>query len=124
MNSLVKSFPFAAILSLAMATTASAIQPDRAATSVKLTESQDLIAQTKPPSRLNQTRTRRFIDEMITLHMQMVEAAEEALQSQDPEIKSMAQETIKTSNAAINRMMEMRRKLYRYLDEGIGDDAR
>lgn len=123
MNLLVKSFPLAAILSLAMATTASAIQPDSAATSGKLTESHGLIAQTKPPTRLNQTRSRRFIDKMISLRMQMVEAAEEALQSQDPEIKRMARETIRTSNAEINKMMEMRSKLYRYLDEGIGDDA-
>ena len=125
MNLLVKSFPLAAILSLAMATTASAIQPDSAATSTKLTESQGLIAQTPPRNLIQQTetRSRRFINQMMMLHMQMVESAEEALQSPNPEIKRMAQQTIKTSNAEINKLMEMRGKLYRYLDEGIGDDA-
>lgn len=123
MNSLLKSFPFAAIITLAVATTASAIQPD-ADTSVKLTESQSLIAQSKPATtRLNQTRSRRLIDQMLMLHLQMVAAAEEAMQSPDPEIRKMAQETMKNSNAAIDRMLEMRRKMYRYLDEGIGDDA-
>ena len=53
----------------------------------------------------------------------MVESAEEALQSPNPEIKRMAQQTIKTSNAEIDKLMEMRGRLYRYLDEGIGDDA-
>lgn len=126
MNLLVKSFPLAAILSLAMATTASAIQPDSAATSTKLTESQQgLIAQTPPRNLIQQveTRSRRFINQMMMLHMQMVESAEEALQSRDPEVKRMAQQTLKTSNAEINKLMEMRGKLYRYLDEGIGDDA-
>jgi uncharacterized protein (DUF305 family) len=113
MNSLIKSCAFAGMLSLAMATTASATQPDsNAATSAKLAESQSLIAQTNPRGLLNQTRSRRFIDEMIMLRMKMVDVAEEALQSQDPEIKNMAQETIKSSNAEINRMMEMRRERY------------
>ncbi len=108
-----------------MATTASAIQPgSNTATNTKLTESQSLTAQKEPRSRLqNETRSRRFVDKMISLHMQMVEAAEEALQSKDPEIKRMAQQTIKDSNASISRMMQMRAELYRYLDEGIGDDA-
>lgn len=125
MNSFVKCFPIAAILTLTMATTASAIQPvSKTATNIKLTGSQSLIAQKEPRSRLqNETRSRRFVDKMISLHMQMVEAAEEALQSKDPEIKRMAHQTIKDSNASISRMMQMRAELYRYLDEGIGDDA-
>jgi len=93
-----------------------------AATSVKLTESQDLIAQTKPLVACQNQNEALYRREMITLHMQMVEAAD--TQSQNPEIKSMAQETIKTSNAAINRMMEMRRKLYIVLMKMRGDDAR
>jgi hypothetical protein len=57
-----------------MSTTASAINPtDSAANSVKLTESQNLIAQ-KNRGLLNETRTRRFINDMITLYMKIVEA--------------------------------------------------
>lgn len=123
MNLIVKSFPLAALLSLAMATTASAIQPDSATTSTKLIESQKLIAQTSPRNRQNETRSRRFVNQMMMLYMQMVDSAEEALQSPDPEIKRMAQQTIKDSNAQITKLMDMRRKLYRYLDDGIGDDS-
>lgn len=107
-----------------MATTAGAIQPATATTTIKLTESQRLIAQTPaPPTRQNQTRSRRFVNTMMMLHMQMIESAEEALQSPDPETKRMAMQTIKDSNAQINKLMDMRRKLYRYLDDGIGDDS-
>jgi uncharacterized protein (DUF305 family) len=74
------------------------------------------IAQVSPSSRLNETRSRRFIDEMIMLHMKMIEAAESALQSPDPEVKNMARETIKSSNNEIGRMMKMREKFYRYED--------
>lgn len=124
MNLIVKSFPLATILSLAMATTAGAIQPATATTTIKLTESQRLIAQTPaPPTRQNQTRSRRFVNTMMMLHMQMIESAEEALQSPDPETKRMAMQTIKDSNAQITKLMDMRRKLYRYLDDGIGDDS-
>lgn len=124
MNLIVKSFSLAAILSLAMATTASAIQPASATTSIKLAESQRLLAQRPTRNRIEtETRSRRFVNQMMMLHMQMVDSAETALQSPDPEVKRMAQQTIKDSNAQINKLMEMRRKLYRYLDEGIGDDS-
>lgn len=109
MNLFVKSFPLAAILSLAMATTASAIQPD-SVTSIKLTD-RSLIAQTPPPGNLVQqveARARRFINQMMMIHIQMIESAEEALQSQNPEIRRMAQQTIKTSNAEIDKLMDMR----------------
>jgi uncharacterized protein (DUF305 family) len=53
---------------------------------------------------------------MIMLRLKMVEAAEEALQSPNPEIKRMAQEVIKTSNAEIKKMMEMRGKFGIYED--------
>ena len=101
------------MLSLAVATTAGATQPDSTvANKAKLLQSQSLIAQTYPRGVLNETRSRRFLDEMIVLHMKMADMAQEALQSQNPEIKKMAQETIKSSNAEINRMREMRRKIY------------
>jgi len=56
-----------------------------------------LIAQTKPQYRLNQNEA-LYRREMITLHMQMVEAAEEALNPRT--LKSRVWQTIKTSNAA------------------------
>jgi uncharacterized protein (DUF305 family) len=113
MKSLLKSSALAVMLSLAVATTAGATQADStAANRAKLSQSQSLIAQTYPRGVLNETRSRRFLDEMIVLHMKMADMAQEALQSQNPEIKKMAQETIKSSNAEINRMREMRRKIY------------
>ena len=50
------------------------------------------------------------------LRMKMVEAAEEALQSPDSEIKRMAQQTIKTNNTEIKKMMEMRERFKLYED--------
>jgi uncharacterized protein (DUF305 family) len=118
MNSLVKNSALAIMLSLAMATTAKATQPDSSTTSVKPAESQSLIAQKYPRGLLNETRTKPYIDEMIMLHMQMVNAAERAMQSQNPEIRRMAEETMKSSNAQINTLMEMRRKFFENPDKG------
>ena len=120
MNALVKSIAFTTI-GLAIATTsASAAQvnnPDTNTTShANIIEFNRQIAQVSPSSRLNETRSRRFIDEMIMLRMKMVEAAESALQSPNPEVKRMAQEVIKTSNTEIKRMMEMRGKFGIYED--------
>jgi len=119
MNSLVKNSALAVMLSLSMATTARATQPDsNAATSAKPAESQSLVAQTSPRSRFDATRTRPFVDEMIMLHMQMVDAAQKAMQSQDPEIRRMAEETMKTSNDKIITLMEMRRSFFENPDKG------
>jgi len=120
MNTLVKSIAFTT-MGLAIATTsASAAQvnnPDTSMTThANTVELNSQIAQSSPSSRLNETRSRRFIDEMIMLRMKMVEAAEEALQSPNPEIKRMAQEVIKTSNAEIKKMMEMRGRFGIYED--------
>lgn len=119
MNSILKNSTLAVILSLAMATTAKATQPDsKVVASVKPVESQNLVAQMRPRSRFDATRTRPFIDEMIMLHMQMVDAAQRAMQSQDPEIKKMAEEKMKFSNAQINTLMEMRKSFFENPDKG------
>lgn len=117
MSFLIKGTALAGILSLAMATNVSASQPNSVlAFNVKLAESQNQSAQKSPSGMLNETRARRFLDEMIMLRMKMIEAAEPALQSPSPDIKKMAQETIKTNNNEINRMMEMRKKYTQYED--------
>lgn len=119
MNSILKNSALAVMLSLTMATTAKATQPDsNVVASVKPVESQNLVAQMRPRSRFDATRTRPFIDEMIMLHMQMVDAAQRAMQSPDPEIKKMAEETMKSSNAQINNLMEMRQNFFENPDKG------
>lgn len=122
MNLLVKSSALAMMLSLATVTTAGATQPDSNAASVKPAESQSLVAQMpmRMPmrSRFDATRTRPFVDEMIMMHMQMVDAAQRAMQSPDPDIRRMAEETMKSSNAQINTLMEMRRKFFENPDKG------
>ncbi len=119
MNSLVKSSALAVMLSLATVTTARATQPDNnAATSAKAAESQSLVAQTSPRSRFDTTRTRPFIDEMIVLHMEMVDAAQRAMQSPDPQVRKMAEETMRSSNAQITTLMEMRRRFFENPDKG------
>ena len=113
MNSLIKGVAFTTMFSLAMASTANATQLDSSADNIKRLESQSLIAQKYPSEILNQTRSSQsLLNEMILLDMKMVELAEKGLQSQEPEIKSMAQEIIKSRNTEINKMMEMRRKRY------------
>lgn len=119
MNSILKNSALAVMLSLAMATTAKATQPDsNVVTSVKAVEPQNLVAQMRPRSRFDATRTRPFIDEMIMLHMEMADAAQRAMQSPDPEIKKMAEETMKSSNAQISTLLEMRRKFFENPDKG------
>jgi uncharacterized protein (DUF305 family) len=119
MNSILKNSALAVMLSLAMATTAKATQPDSNTTiSVKPGESQSLVAQMRPRSRFDATRTRPFIDEMIMLHMEMVDAAQRAMQSPDPQVRSMAEETMKSSNAQISTLLEMRRKFFENPDKG------
>ncbi len=107
------------MLSLAMATTAKATEPDSNATISVTAQSQSLLAQMRQsPSRFDATRTRPFIDEMIMLHMEMVDAAQRAMQSPDPQVRSMAEETMKTSNAQISTLLEMRRKFFENPDKG------
>ncbi len=118
MNSLVKSSALAIMLSLATATTAGATQPDSNTTSVKPAASQSLVAQMPMRGRFDATRTRPYVDEMIMLHMEMVDAAQRAMKSPDPEIRKMAEEAMKSSNAQINTLMEMRRKFFENPDKG------
>lgn len=118
MNSILKNSALAVMLSLAMATTARATQPDNATISVTA-RSENLVAQMqRSPSRFDATRTRPFIDEMIMLHMEMVDAAQRAMQSPDPAVRSMAEETMKSSNAQISTLLEMRRKFFENPDKG------
>ncbi len=119
MNSILKNSALVTIFYLAMATTVQAAQLDsNVVANVKTVKSQNLIAQMHPRSRFDATRTRPFIDEMILLHMQMVDAAQRAMQSSDTEIKKMAEETMKSSNARINSLMEMRRRFLENPDKG------
>lgn len=108
--SLVKSSALAVIASLAMSTAAGAAPLNSSAAS-SITE-QGNIAQRMQRSRFDATRTRPYLDEMIMLHMQMVDAAQRAIESQDSTIRTMAQETIKSSNAEIDRMIDLRRKMF------------
>lgn len=115
MNSLVKSSALAIMLSLATITTAKATQPD---STTSVTADQSIVAQMPMRSRIDATRTRPFVDEMIMMHMQMVDAAQRAMQSSDPDIRRMAEETMKSSNAQIYTLMEMRRKFFENPDKG------
>ncbi len=119
MNSILKSSTLAFIVGLAMATTAKATQPDsNIVASVKPVESQNFIAQLPARNRFEATKISPFIDEMVILNMQMVDAAQRAMQSPDPEIKKMAEETMKSSNTRIDSLMEMRRKFLENPDKG------
>lgn len=115
MKSLVKSCALAAILSLAMATTARATQLDsKATTSNNPVESQGLIiAQKDQPVELGETSVREYLDEMIRLNMRMVAMSEKMLSSQQPEIRKMAQEMMTSSNAQIVKLVNERERLFR-----------
>lgn len=119
MNSILKGSALAFIVSLAMATTAKATPLDsKVVTSVKPVESQNFIAQVPARNRFEATKISPFIDEMVILNMQMVDAAQRAMQSPDPEIKKLAEETMKASNDRIDSLMEMRRKFLENPDKG------
>ena len=45
--------------------------------------------------------------EMLVLQMQVSEVAEEALSSDDPEVKKMAQEVLDSSNQISGQIMDM-----------------
>lgn len=118
MKMLVKSCAFAAILSLSMATITRATQIDsKDTTNNKPTESQRLIvAQKSAPVELGET-TRQFYDEMIKMHMQMVNMAQNLLESQGskmaPETRTMVQSMIDSSNAQIMKLVGERERLFR-----------
>ncbi len=119
MNSILKSSALALIVSLAMATTAKATQPDsNIVASVKPVESQNYVAQVPARNRFEATKISPFIDEMVILNMQMVDAARKAMQSPDPEVRKMAEEIMKSSNTRIDSLMEMRRKFLENPDKG------
>lgn len=119
MNSLLKSSALAVMVSLAMASTAGATRLDSNAPSAKSTESQILIGQaTQRGLSRNDQESRRYIDEMIMLNMQMTDTAQKGMQSQDPEIRKVAQEMMKSSNDRILSLMEMRRRFFENPDKG------
>ena len=119
MYSLVKTSALAAILSITMATTAEAKQPDSNTTASSTpAQSQILIAQTQAPFResrpyRNFIYERRMMDEMIMERMRMVGMAQEMLETtKDPGMRKMAQEIITSGNAEITRMLQMRRQMF------------
>lgn len=117
MKLLVKSCAFAAILSLAMVSTAKATQLNsKDITSAKPVELQNLIAQKDQPPELGES-TRQFLDEMISLHMRMVDMAQKLLDSQGstmaPETKTMVQRMIDSGNDQILKLVGERERLFR-----------
>ncbi len=117
MNSLVTTSALSAILSLAVATTAGAVEPNSIGTGAKPAVAQGLIAQTQIPPDSRPYRqyiaNRRSLDDMIIMRMKMVGAAQEMLQStQDTALKRLAQEMITSGNSEITRMMEMRKNMF------------
>jgi hypothetical protein len=50
--------------------------------------------------------------------MEMVDAAQRAMQSPDPQVRKMAEETMRSSNAQITTLMEMRRRFFENPDKG------
>lgn len=116
MNSLVKSCAFAAILSLLLVPATRAMQLDSKVTSSVKPATQSVIAQKDTPVELGES-TRQFYDEMITMHMKMVDMAQKFLDTQgstmSPETKTMVQGMITSGNEQIRRLVGERERLFR-----------
>jgi len=115
MKLLAKSCVLAAILSLAMTTTAKASHMhNKAISSNDYMKSQSLIiAQKDQPIDLGEESTRQFLDEMIKMHMTMVAMSQNMLKTPDPGIRKMAQEMMDYSNAQIVKLVGERQRLFR-----------
>ena len=110
MNSfLLKALVVTMLLSAPLATTAHAksIANQDASPSRESIESKFIIAS---PFRkeISPSFTRgRFLTEVLTLEMKMMELAEEGLKSNDPEIRKMSQELLNSSEAMSTKIIKM-----------------
>lgn len=117
MNSLVKSCALATLLSLAMATTARATQPDSTTTNAKSSELQSLLIAQNNARIDTGPSTSYFFDQMIMMNMKMAEMGQQMLQTQGdrmtPETRKMVQEMVDSSNAQILKLVGERDRLFR-----------
>ena len=107
MNSLLKNCVMATILSLSLATTASANPLKSNTLKFQPVKSENLIAQFVPAS--SPFYTKRLLSQMLMQNMQMAEMAQEAMKSPDPEIRKMAQEMMTSSNTNIRKLINLMR---------------
>lgn len=115
MKSLLKSCALATLFSLALATTAKAAeQPNHnpVLDSYQLQTRGVLIAEDTETVNTEQFKQIRMVDEMLTQYIKMADTAMESMQSTNPEVRKMAQQTLTEANARAERLMAIRKMLF------------
>lgn len=114
MKSLLKSCALATLFSLALATTAKAgEQPNRSILNSQIQSQDILIAEDSGAFSEQQMQEVHMLNQMLTQYIEMSNMAMMSMQSPNPEIRKMAQQMLTESNAGIERMMTMRRMMFR-----------
>lgn len=111
MNAILRSCALATLFSLTIATTAKAAKPSSPPISntYQIRSAGILIAEDTGTIDEQQFKQIRMVNEMIMQYLKMNDMAMQALESSNPEVRKMAQETLTNSNAMVERLMIMRK---------------
>lgn len=114
MKSLLKSCALATLFSLALVTTAKAAeQPNNQVLgSAQIQTQRILIAEDTESINPEQFKQIRMVDEMLSQYIKMSGAAMEAMQSNNPEVRKMAQQSLMEANTRAERLMSIRKMLF------------
>ncbi|MBD1804501.1 hypothetical protein H6F98_03305 [Microcoleus sp. FACHB-SPT15] len=114
MNLFLKSSALATLFTLALVTNAKAVEPiESNELKTRQVQSQPLlIAEDTGEIDARQFEELRSLNRMVIQQMEMMDAALPLLQSDNPEIRRMAMEMLRNTNAMTERMMSMRNEMF------------
>jgi hypothetical protein len=115
MKSLLKSCALATLFSLALVSTAKAAeQPGNnpVLNSNQVQTQRILIAEDTESVDAQQFKQIRMVDAMLMQYVKMADTAMESMQSTNPEVRKMAQQSLMEANARAERLMSIRKMLF------------
>ncbi|MEP0884033.1 hypothetical protein NDI49_21005 [Trichocoleus sp. ST-U3] len=120
MNLFPKSFALATLFTLALVSNAKAAEPiEQSELNTRQVQSQPiLIAEDTGEIDARQFEELRSLNRMLIQQMEMMDAAIPLLESDNPEIRSMAMEMLTNTNEMTERMMTMRREFNLRIRDG------
>lgn len=114
MKSLLKSCALATLFSLALVTTAKAAeQPNNSIlNSSQVPIRGILIAEDTESINTEQFKQIRMVDAMLMQYVKMADTAMDSMQSSNPEVRKMAQQSLMEANARAERLMAIRKMFF------------
>lgn len=114
MKALLKSCALATLFSLVATTAKAAEQPtnNQVLNSHQVQNQRILISEDTESVNPEQFKQIRMVDEMLSQYIKMADTAMESMQSSNPEVRKMAQQTLIDANARAERLMSIRKMLF------------